>query len=314
MQDRQGRVGVGRREAVRRAVCTALAGAAAGAMAAFGTHPAVGAALPELGPAQQLEPGVILHEAVLPGASGPSKVWIYLPEKRGGRVPCVLIAPPGSRMYHGMSLGEGERAVHLQYVRAGMAVVAYELDGPTLVRPTPAQFLASVRAFKAANAGVSNARAALDFALARVPELDSRRIYTLGQNSAGTVALLAAARDPRVSACVAFAPMCNPRARLGGSFLKQVSAAFPDYSAFITRSSPLENAARIRCPVFLFHADDDSVVTRGEVDTFAHRLSLTNHSVRFVEVPTGNHYDSMLRQGIPQSIAWLKGLPAGKKK
>jgi dipeptidyl aminopeptidase/acylaminoacyl peptidase len=58
----------------------------------------------------------------------------------------------------------------------------------------------------------------------------------------------------------------------------------------------------------LFHAQDDSNVPVSEsVDCHA-RLERLGRPVTLVTVPTGDHYDAMLRQGIPRAIAWLKGL------
>lgn len=64
----------------------------------------------------------------------------------------------------------------------------------------------------------------------------------------------------------------------------------------------------LRCPLFLFHADDDTKVTTAELDTFNRRLQQHNRHVKFARVSTGNHYDSMIRQGIPQAIRWLQSL------
>jgi len=88
-----------------------------------------------------------------------------------------------------------------------------------------------------------------------------------------------------------------------------LSRVIPDYGAFVHRSSPLAGVADLRCPVFLFHADDDTNVPTGDVENFAENLRKTNPNVRFVRVPKGGHYESMIQQGVPQAIQWLKGLP-----
>src|SRR5207249_6308279 len=73
-------------------------------------------------------------------------------------------------------------------------------------------------------------------------------------------------------------------------------------------SSPLTHVQRITCPVFLFHASDDSNVPVAESQRFAQLLRSTSKSVEYVEVLAGNHYDSMIQQGIPRAIPWLKQL------
>jgi hypothetical protein len=49
------------------------------------------------------------------------------------------------------------------------------------------------------------------------------------------------------------------------------------------------------------------------VALFAADLRKTNVQATFVRVPTGNHYDSMVKEGIPQAIQWLKKLPEPPK-
>jgi dipeptidyl aminopeptidase/acylaminoacyl peptidase len=78
----------------------------------------------------------------------------------------------------------------------------------------------------------------------------------------------------------------------------------------VVKYSPLANAPKLRCPLFLFHADDDTNVPSSDNEQFDVSVKRSNHNVTFVRVPTGNHYDSMIQQGIPKAIAWFKSLPA----
>ena len=100
---------------------------------------------PERGPAVALEPGVEFHEIVLrprpgqhPGPGRNSKLWLYLPEGKheDKSLSCVLIAPAGSTLLTGMKLENGDRAEHVPYVRAGFAVLSFELDGGVPASPT----------------------------------------------------------------------------------------------------------------------------------------------------------------------------------
>lgn len=270
------------------------------------------ATLPPLGAARRLEPGILWYEVTLARGSMTSKLWVYLPEHPAtATLPCIFIAPAGTRLFHGMGLGTGDQPEHLPYVRAGFAVVAYELDGPLPERGRRNQDVyVAAQTFKSANAGLDNARTALDYAFARIPNLDHNRIYTAGHSSAGTVSLLVAEHEPRVKACIAYAPVPDIERRLGRRFIQAVAQGIPDYPDFIARSSPINGAAQLRCPVFLFHAADDSNVETIQVADFATQLKKTNSHVTFSQVPSGNHYDSMIQQGIPQGIAWLKRLPA----
>jgi dipeptidyl aminopeptidase/acylaminoacyl peptidase len=238
-------------------------------------------------------------------------VWLYLPKNRpAGKLPVILIAPAGSRMFHGMDLGDGDRAEHFPYVRAGYAVVAYAVDGHLQENPSDNQLVQAVRSFQASEAGVTNAKTALTFALQQVPGLDANRVYTAGHSSAATISLVVAASDPRIKGCIAFAPVCNVPAHLGKELIRDITPASPGFDRFVQRASPHQVAPNLRCPVFLFRADDDSNVSPAEISQFAATLAKTNSRVTLARVATGNHYDSMIRQGIPQALRWLGSLKA----
>jgi len=264
---------------------------------------------PPLGPARPYDATTSASQAEIPLTEGIQQVWVYLPTPLpAGKLPCVLIAPAGSHLFDGMVLGDGDRPEHVPYVHAGFAVVAYSINGPLLNdHPTDPEIAKAAGAFENAEAGVANARIALDFALRQVPQIDPQRIYTAGHSSAATAALLVAAHEPRVKACIAYAPCCDVPARIG-DVVQALRGSLPDFGTFLEWSSPGRNAASIRCPVFLFHADDDTNVPTAEVSRFADQLKQTNPKVTFVRVPSGGHHDSMLAAGIPAAISWLKKL------
>jgi dipeptidyl aminopeptidase/acylaminoacyl peptidase len=243
----------------------------------------------------------------------PSRLWIYLPERPAtAKLPCLLIAPAGTPLFHGMALGDGDRPEHLPYVKAGYAVVAYELDGPLRDNAPEREVIAAARAFQRSEAGVENARAAIRYLRERVPAIDPNRIYPAGHSSAGTLSLLVAERLPGIRGCIAYAPVAAVPARLGEEAVATLDRVLPGYRVFLQQSSPDTHAARLRCPTFLFHADDDNNVPRQEVTDFATLLRRTNPRVTLVNVPAGGHYDSMIRQGIPLAIQWLQRLPPGE--
>ena len=263
--------------------------------------------LPDLGPAEKLEDGILLHTLTLEGGSNPSKLWLYLPEKPAAeKLPCILIAPAGAAPFVGMSLGEGDRPEHLPYVRAGFAVAAYEIDGDLSEDPDDAEIIKAAREFKESEAGLKNARAAIDYLVSKVPSIDSERLYSSGHSSAGTMSLVLAAHEPRIKGCIAFAPACDTRGKMGEEIVEELGAEIPGFSEFITRSSPMNLAADIKCPVFLFHAEDDTVVSIDEVVEFVELLQSTNRAVTFTRVNTGNHYESMIEKGVPAAIQWLR--------
>jgi dienelactone hydrolase len=266
---------------------------------------------PALGTPKRVEKGVDSYEVALNRAGQSMRVWVYVSDHAPDqKLPLVLVGPAGSNLITGMALEDGDRAEHWPYARAGFAVVSYDIDGPMpkSKKPTDAAVLAAVTAFKDSEAGVLNARTALDFALARLPEVDPRRVYSAGHSSAATLSLLVGSAEPRIKACVAFAPATDVEERIGKATIRQLSALSPGYDVFMKESSPLTHVAELQCPVFLFHAKDDSTIPIEMTRRYAEALKRTNSQVTVSEVSKGGHYNSMIREGIPQAIEWLRTL------
>ncbi|WP_435018054.1 alpha/beta hydrolase family protein [Tundrisphaera sp. TA3] len=266
---------------------------------------------PDPGPPREIEPGVMVREVRFvdpidaPGHSG--RLWVYTPagDHPPRSLPCVLIAPAGSDLITGMAQAEGDRPEHLPYARAGFAVVAYELDG-SVADPQEAdgrEMLRAARRFLRARAGLVNAHIALEYALARLPEVDPGRIAAAGHSSAGTMALLFAENEPRIRACVAYAPATDLPRRFGNqgvAILRQRGLG-----PLIERFSPSSGIAGLSCPLFLFHAQDDRNVPVDQSERFAEEARDAGKAVTLEVVPGGDHYDSMIRDGIPRGIEWL---------
>jgi dienelactone hydrolase len=262
-----------------------------------------------------LEPGVTREEVSFgarggfytpPGHGG--ILWIYLPEGQhaSGSLPCILICGAGSTLLEGMSLtdrdadGEGDVPEHIPYVKAGFAVVAYELDGPGDGEENPRAY----DAFRQSRAGLVNARNALEYVLAKVPEVNSKQIYSAGHSSAGTMSLLFAEHEPRLAGCIAYAPCTDVPAFIDG--VRALTFTHQGIADFVVQSSPSTHESRLNCPIFLFHAEDDGNVDVEETEEFAARLKQKGRDVTLKIVPTGDHYDSMIDEGIPAGIQWLK--------
>ena len=81
----------------------------------------------------------------------------------------------------------------------------------------------------------------------------------------------------------------------------------PEVDAFFTTYNPGQHPEKVECPVLLFHARDDSVVPVSESESFASTLKGLGKDVTLAIVPSGDHYDPMIRQGIPKAIAWFNG-------
>jgi len=276
------------------------------------------ATFPPLGPAKPVEPGVVVHSVSLAHGDQAGRIWIYLPEEMPAKpIPCIFIAPAGVPPFIGNGFGADldrqKHPEHLPYAHAGFAVVAYDVDGEVanMDDVTYEQVQTAATAFKNAEAGVLNARHAIDYVLKMVPGIDPKRLYSVGHSSAGRIALLVAESDPRIAACVAYAPVTDPELRVqqnardAGQYLESNLGGFRD---FLERSSPVKQMGRLHCPTFLFHADDDSVISIAETESFVEALKKTNPRVTFVRAERGDHYDSMIDEGVPQAIRWLRDL------
>ncbi len=275
---------------------------------------------PDPGPAREVEPGIMLREVTLGPALGAApghggKLWLYTPpgDHAEKSLPCVLITGAGSNLLTGMDLSDGDRPEHLPYVRAGFAVLAFELDGVPQDReqPNDQDLARAMSRFLNARAGLVNAHIALEYALAKVPEVDPARISVAGHSSAGTLAVLLAENEPRLKACAAFAPAVDLPKRFGAQGVAAVRQA--GGGDLLGRYSPNANVDKLQVPVFLFHARDDSNVPVGDTQAFVNLLKGRGKSVTLDLVDSGNHYDSMINEGIPHAIAWLNEQGAGPK-
>ncbi len=277
------------------------------------TEPAGPPAFPPRGTGTVIRPGVRFFEA---RASGPANVatmnmtvWVYLPEgaHEPRSLPCVVIAPAGSIILTGMDLGDGDRAEQLPYIAAGYAVLAYSLDGHAdnvqqLSDPRVGQACAQ---FAAARAGLSNAKAAIDWMAKSFPEIDPERLYTAGHSSAGTMALLLAENDTRIKACSAFAPRSDTEGNFNVAIRAIIRRAIPPAEAIFTTYNPSKHIQDVKCPVLLFQARDDPVVAVSETESFASALQGAGKDVTVELVPSGGHYDPMIKEGIARAIAFF---------
>jgi dipeptidyl aminopeptidase/acylaminoacyl peptidase len=273
--------------------------------------PVVTTVVSDFGPGTAIKPGIRFREATLKRGNQPMKVWLYMPEKAKGKVPLVIVPPAGSTLFAGMDLGDGDRVEQFPYAAAGFAVASFEIDGHVPQGSPDPVVLEGAKRFRDAKAGLDNAKAALDHILAKEPNIDSERIYIAGHSSAGTLALLVAEHEPRIKACVAYAPVTDVEARLA-PVIATLDHQIPGYRSFLHESAPKTHAAKLKCPVFLFYATDDSNVPPSQTTDFAAQLKATNSAVTVESVAHGGHYESMIRDGIPKGIAWLRKQPAAK--
>jgi dienelactone hydrolase len=262
-------------------------------------------------PAGKAVEGGLCHELALDSPRGPAKVWIYVPkDSKPKQAPCVLEAPAGSNLLFGMTLGDGDRPEHLPWLQAGFVVVAYEIDGvmPPDDQQTDANVMRQIRHYADSWAGMRNARAALEYALANVPAIDPTRLFAAGHSSAATTALLFAAHEPRLRGVAAFMPVVDVMQRIPEDNLKMLEGDIPGFRSFLARSSPHSHVANWKAPMFFFAAEDDGNTPFADTKAFVETLRGAKKDITFEHVATGNHYDPMLDPGLGLAIAWAKKL------
>jgi dienelactone hydrolase len=249
------------------------------------------------------------------GPGYPVQLFVYLPAARQHAqhaLPCVLIAPAGSRLFHGMSLAEGDIREHLPYVQGGFAVCAYDLAGVVVTIGDKVAYRdleVPARLFAMADGGVANAEAAIDYIISQFPEIDPTHLYAAGHSSAANVALDVALADHRIKGVAAYAPATDLEARLGNT-TSILNKLVPGEADFIARISPIRRVNDFACPVLLFHADDDTNIPAADSQNFSDAMTRAGKSIRFIKVPTGGHYQSMIDHGINAGIEFFKSLGA----
>jgi dipeptidyl aminopeptidase/acylaminoacyl peptidase len=85
--------------------------------------------------------------------------------------------------------------------------------------------------------------------------------------------------------------------------LQRVLPGIDEYTDMI---SPNRNVAKVNCPIFLFHARDDSNEPFQYTSSYARQLERAGKAVEFHAAMRGDHYQSMIDEGIPLGIQWLQ--------
>ena len=202
-------------------------------------------------------------------------VYGYLTKpKKAGKYPVVL-CPPGAGI---KTIKEPMRNTY--YARNGFIRLEMEIHGLNL-EMTDEQFKEITTAFDRENGYLTNGldnrdnyymrhvyvacARALDY-LTSLPEWDGRNAFVQGGSQGGALALITAALDPRVSACVANHPALSDMAgyldnRAGGypHFPRLNSMLTPEKVKTLEYYDVVNFARRITCPVFLTWGFNDNV-------------------------------------------------------
>lgn len=220
--------------------------------------------------------------------------------------PCVILAPAGSNLLAGRDLGDGDHPEALPWANAGYVVIQVALPGAIAdpERVTGGEVKRTFAEFSAARAGLGCVEQVLAYIKQELPQVDPRRIAAVGHSSAGTLALLAAESNPEIKACVAFAP-CTDVTEFHRDNFAVLETVIPTVRKFCSDYSPINHVDRLQCPIFFFQADDDSVTPVAGAVRFVDAAKEQQKLIEFVRVPIGDHYQSMIDEGIPRAIQWL---------
>lgn len=249
----------------------------------------------EWGPEQNMIPSK-------PGVGG--HMYVLLPPGNHAQasIPCLLVAPAGTNLLTGANTGPFFES-HLPYLRAGFAIMDYELDGAPDYETEPGE---ATRAFIDSQAGLVNSRNVIDFVLQKMPMVNPKQIFAVGHSSGGTHVLLLGEHDKRLAGVVAYAAVCKVPERIPAFMARMVAGNDARIGDFLTQSSPHTHAARMNCPVLLCHAEDDTNVPVSDSREMHALLQAAGKRSELIITPTGDHYQEMLDQCVPKGIQWLQ--------
>lgn len=251
-------------------------------------------------------------DAISGGYRGPgekTELQLYLPDGQWGRgaLPCVLVPPAGTMLIHGLHIDRiDDNPEHVPYLALPCAVVSFSLDGDfDIDRGSLPRLVDAYRKFRDAMAGLANAKIAFECAK-RINAIDPARIFIAGHSSAATLALLFAEHEPLLAGAMAYAPEVDMVQQVKDIGTDISLASFPGIREFGVRSSPLTHVGFLKSPLFLYHAAGDRVTSAAQTRRFANELRATNRNVEFVTGAGSSHYQTMIAEGIPKALVWLK--------
>jgi cephalosporin-C deacetylase-like acetyl esterase len=269
-------------------------------------------AIPERGKPQAMEEGVVMEETAYHGSGpgGRTVLWLNLPAgaHKAKSLPCVLVAPAGSTMFQGMKLSEGDRDEQVPYVKEGFACMGFSLDGDMSdMKGTIGDVQTTFQQFVDSGGGVVNLRNAIEFLLAKVPEVDPARLYLCGHSSSATFALYACTVEPRIKAVCAYSPACDPLAFQNHTLtFKFLEGKVDNVDTFLSQVAPLNYVDRIHVPTLLFYAENENPHLTGYCHQMAEELKPELQTFQLTTSNTRDHYKSMIEYGIPAGITFLK--------
>ena len=262
--------------------------------------------------------GILWQRVEIPrSGSSPLKLNVFMPKGSHAdkSLPVVFEAPAGTPLLHGASIEIPQPATeYLPFTDAGMITVSFEIDGPMRGDLSPEDgekywqtLNGAFQKFLIADAGVENGKMAIDFVLDKLPMADPKRLIIWGHSSAASLSLLLASKDPRLSRCIAMAPITDLNLRLGELLQEPgIVRRLPNLKNYLVAGSPMTHIAALKCPVFIAHAKNDDNEPFQHTKTFVNEFQKAGGKITFLELEREGHGEPLLEAGIPKVIDWLK--------
>ena len=219
------------------------------------------------------------------------RAWLFTP--RGSEntpTAAVLRLPAGGNLFRPAVLGLGTVPEVEPYVTAGYVTMVMSFRGT----------LDNGGSFNESHGGLDDVLAALEF-LKKQPEVDPKNIFVAGHSSAASLTLRLAQVSEVPRAVAAFSGVTD----WTEGYKDKLESVSEETKKFLTESSPITNAGETKCPVLLTHGTGDRMVPYSHGEAMAAKLKELKKPHEFVSIPQGDHYYSMLRAGIPLSLAYF---------
>jgi dipeptidyl aminopeptidase/acylaminoacyl peptidase len=219
------------------------------------------------------------------------KAWLFVPRgSEDAPTAAVLRIPAGGNLFAPAALGIGTVPEIEPYYTAGYVTMVMSFRGT----------LQNGGNFNQSRSGLDDVLAALEF-LKKQPEVDPSKIFVAGHSSAASLTLRVSQVSDIPCAVAAFSPASD----WTEFFKERLEGVSEDTRKYLEDSSPLTHAARTKCPVLLTHGTSDKIVPVSQSERMADKLKEAKKACEFIRIPGGDHYNSMLRVGIPLSLCWF---------
>lgn len=219
------------------------------------------------------------------------KAWLFVPPGSDkAPTPAVLRIPAGGSLFKPAVLGLGTVPEIEPYFTAGYVTLVMSF------RST----LANGGKFSESKGGLEDVLAALEY-LKKLPEVDAKNIYVAGHSSAASLALRVSQVSDIPRAVAAFSPVTD----WTDFFKERVKDLSEESRKYLKKASAITHAGNTNCPILLTHGTRDTIAPLSHSEAMARKLKKAKKYHEFAKIPEGDHYYSMLKVGIPLSLAFF---------